>query len=72
MATERHSGTVKWFDAEKGYGFIQREGEKDLFVHHTAINAQGYRSLNEGDAVEFEITDGKKGPQASNVTVSGL
>lgn len=64
---ERIRGVVKWFNAEKGYGFIEREGEKDVFVHHSAIQAQGYRSLNEGDRVEFEVTIGQKGPQASNV-----
>ncbi len=66
MAKER--GTVKWFNASKGYGFIQREQGGDIFVHHTAIMAEGFRSLNEGDAVEFEVTQGPKGLQASNVT----
>jgi cold shock protein len=64
---QRIRGVVKWFNAEKGYGFIEREGEKDVFVHHSAIQAKGYRSLNEGDRVEFEVTQGNKGPQASNV-----
>ncbi|MBW3609980.1 MAG: cold-shock protein [Actinomycetota bacterium] len=62
------TGTVKWFNAEKGYGFIQREGGSDLFVHYTAINGSGYKSLEEGQAVEFEVTQGPKGDQAQNVT----
>ncbi|MBZ5647290.1 MAG: cold shock domain-containing protein [Acidobacteriia bacterium] len=66
MAKER--GTVKWFNASKGYGFIQREQGGDIFVHHTAIQSEGFRTLNEGDAVEFEVTQGPKGLQASNVT----
>lgn len=65
---ERIQGVVKWFNAEKGFGFIQVQGSKDVFVHHTAIKGTGFRSLNEGDKVEFEITQGQKGPQASNVT----
>ena len=65
----RTQGTVKWFNAEKGYGFISREGCEDLFVHYTEIQGSGYRSLDEGAKVEFEITDGKKGKQASAVTV---
>lgn len=61
-------GTVKWFSAEKGYGFITPDdGTKDLFVHHSAIQADGFRTLNEGDKVEFEVTQGQKGPQAVNV-----
>lgn len=61
-------GTVKWFNPEKGYGFITPdEGGKDLFVHHSAIQAEGFRSLNEGEKVEFEVTQGQKGPQAVNV-----
>jgi cold shock protein len=66
--TERTQGVVKWFNAEKGFGFIQVEGSKDVFVHHTAIKGSGFRSLDEGDRVEFEVTQGQKGPQASNVT----
>lgn len=66
--TKRVQGVVKWFNAEKGYGFIEREGAKDVFVHHSAIIGEGYRSLNEGDKVEFEVTQGQKGPQASNVS----
>ncbi|MBZ0308432.1 MAG: cold shock domain-containing protein [Anaerolineae bacterium] len=67
MAENRIQGVVKWFSAEKGFGFILVEGSKDVFVHHTAIKGTGFRSLNEGDKVEFEITQGQKGPQASNV-----
>ena len=60
-------GTVKWFNAEKGYGFIQTEGGEDVFVHFSAIQSEGYKSLDEGAAVEFEVIDGAKGPQAANV-----
>ncbi|MCL4878365.1 MAG: cold shock domain-containing protein [Anaerolineae bacterium] len=67
MSENRVQGVVKWFSAEKGFGFILVEGSKDVFVHHTAIKGSGFRSLNEGDRVEFEITQGQKGPQASNV-----
>ena len=63
----RERGTVKWFNATKGYGFIQREQGGDVFVHFSAIQGEGYRSLNEGDAVEFDVTEGPKGPQAANV-----
>jgi CspA family cold shock protein len=63
-------GTVKWFSGEKGYGFISREdGEGDVFVHYTAIEGTGYRNLDEGQSVEFEVTQGQKGPQAQNVRV---
>jgi len=62
-------GKVKWFNAEKGYGFIEREGGSDVFVHFSAINSTGFRTLNEGDIVEFEVEDGPKGPSAANVTV---
>ena len=61
-------GKVKWFNAEKGYGFIESEDGTDVFVHFSAINAEGYKTLEEGAAVEFEIVDGAKGPQAVNVT----
>lgn len=61
-------GTVKWFNAEKGFGFIEVEGENDVFVHFSAIQGDGYKSLEEGQQVEFEIVDGSKGPQAANVT----
>ncbi len=60
-------GTVKWFNAAKGYGFIARDGGKDVFVHYSAIEMDGYRTLSEGDKVEFTIEDGAKGPQAVNV-----
>ncbi len=60
-------GTVKWFNDAKGYGFISREGGTDVFVHHTAIVAEGFRTLNEGDRVSFEVVDGPKGLQARNV-----
>ena len=60
-------GTVKWFNAEKGYGFIAVDGGQDVFVHYSAIVADGYRSLDEGQRVEFEVTQGQKGPQADQV-----
>jgi CspA family cold shock protein len=63
------TGTVKWFSAEKGYGFISVEGGKDVFVHYTSILSDGFRSLQEGQAVQFDIVEGKKGPQASNVVL---
>ena len=64
-------GTVKWFSNEKGYGFITREGAEDVFVHFSAIQGEGYKSLNEGQAVEFDVTDGPKGKQAANVRPVG-
>jgi len=60
-------GTVKWFNAEKGYGFISVEDGNDVFVHFSAIQGEGFKTLEEGQAVEFEITEGNRGPQASNV-----
>ncbi|GIW73163.1 MAG: cold-shock protein [Planctomycetota bacterium] len=60
-------GTVKWFNDEKGYGFITQEGGGDVFVHHTAIQMEGFRTLGEGDRVEFEIVQGRKGPAADKV-----
>ena len=66
------TGTVKWFNDAKGFGFITREdGGKDVFVHHTAIKAQGFRSLREGQQVEFDVVEGQKGPAAANVQVIG-
>ena len=63
-------GTVKWFSNEKGYGFIEREGGEDVFVHFSAIAMDGYKSLVEGQRVEFEVVEGNKGLQASNVTAA--
>ena len=62
-------GTVKWFNSEKGFGFITSEEGDDVFVHFSQINTQGFKTLEEGQAVTFEVTEGPKGPQASNVTV---
>ena len=62
------TGTVKWFNAEKGYGFISIEGEDDVFVHFSAIDAEGFKTLEEGQEVNFEVVQGAKGPQAANVT----
>lgn len=66
---QRTQGTVKWFNGEKGYGFITPESGADVFVHYSEIQSDGFRTLNEGDKVEFEITEGKKGKQASGVRV---
>ncbi len=65
---DKEQGTVKWFNDSKGYGFIQRASGDDVFVHHSAIQAEGFKSLAEGEAVEFEVTKGPKGLQAANVT----
>ena len=61
-------GTVKWFNSEKGFGFIRRDGGDDVFVHYSAIAGEGFRSLEEGQRVEFDVIPGRKGPQAANVS----
>ncbi len=66
---EREVGTVKWFNADKGFGFITRENQTDVFVHHNAISGEGYKTLDEGQKVEFEISETEKGLQARDVTV---
>ena len=66
--TEKIQGTVKWFNGSKGYGFIEREDGDDVFVHYSSIQGDGYRNLEEGQRVEFIITQGQKGPQAEQVT----
>jgi len=63
----KQTGRVKWFNDAKGYGFIERPGDKDVFVHHTAIVGTGFKTLSEGQEVEFDIVEGPKGPQAANV-----
>ena len=67
--SERVTGTVKWFNASKGYGFIERQGGPDVFVHYSAIQSDGFRSLQEGQQVEFSIEKGPKGLQAAQVTI---
>ena len=67
MSQQRLTGTVKWFSDQKGFGFLSVEGGKDVFVHHSAIEAQGFRTLSEGDRVEFTLENGPKGPAAANV-----
>jgi CspA family cold shock protein len=62
-------GKVKWFNQEKGYGFIEVEGDKDVFVHYSAIQQEGFKTLKEGDTVEFDVVEGQKGPQAANVAI---
>ena len=66
---EKETGTVKWFNSSKGYGFIARESGGDIFVHHSAISGDGFKTLNEGDRVEFVVTKGQKGPAAADVKV---
>jgi CspA family cold shock protein len=68
---ERETGTVKWFNGSKGFGFIQREQGPDVFVHYSAISGGGFRNLEEGQRVELTVTEGQKGPQAENVTILG-
>lgn len=63
------TGKVKWFDEKKGFGFIEREGGSDVFVHFKAIESDGFKTLSDGQAVEFDVEDGQKGPQAANVSV---
>ncbi|HEY7602365.1 MAG TPA: cold shock domain-containing protein [Methylomirabilota bacterium] len=63
----RETGVVKWFNDAKGYGFIERQGKEDVFVHYTAVEGSGFRSLAEGQAVEFDVVEGPKGKQAANV-----
>ena len=65
----QYSGTVKWFNNAKGYGFLGRDGGNDVFVHYTSINLDGYKTLKEGDPVEFDVIAGAKGPQADKVTL---
>lgn len=67
MSGERVDGTVKWFNDDKGFGFIEREGGPDVFVHHSAISMEGFKTLKEGQKVTMEVTQGQKGPQAENV-----
>ena len=67
MSGERVEGTVKWFNDDKGFGFIERDGGQDVFVHHTAIQMEGFKTLKEGQKVTMEVTQGQKGPQAENV-----
>ena len=67
MQVTRIKGTVKWFNNAKGFGFIGQENGPDVFVHYSAVKSEGYKSLQEGDQVEFEIAEGQKGPQAANV-----
>lgn len=68
--SDRITGTVKWFDEQKGFGFIERQGGTDVFVHFSAIEGSGYKSLTEGQRVEFSVSQGQKGPQADNISVA--
>jgi cold shock protein len=63
----QYAGTVRWFNNAKGYGFVGREGGPDVFVHYTAIDSEGYKSLKEGEAVQYDVVEGEKGPQADQV-----
>ena len=69
MPDEKERGVVKWFNDQKGFGFISREAGDDVFVHHSAVEGEGFKTLNEGDEVEFTVVQGDKGPKAQNVTV---
>lgn len=69
--SESLEGRVKWFSDQKGYGFIERDGDADVFVHHSAIQMEGFRTLKEGDGVRYELCHGDKGPQAANVMHNG-
>ena len=66
---ERTQGTVKWFNEEKGFGFIEQSNGDDVFIHHSAINGRGKKTLREGQAVKMDVTEGEKGPQAENVSI---
>ena len=68
--SQREVGTIKWFDAKKGYGFINRQNGEDVFVHFSAIQGTGYRTLKDGQKVEFEVVQGQKGPQATNLPLA--
>jgi CspA family cold shock protein len=68
--SQREVGTIKWFDAKKGYGFINRQNGEDVFVHFSAIQGTGYRTLKDGQKVEFEVVQGQKGPQATNLSLA--
>jgi len=68
----KSKGTVKWFNDRKGFGFIQIEGGQDVFVHYSALQEDGFKSLKEGESVEFDLVEGAKGPQAANVTKAGI
>ncbi|MCG8415997.1 MAG: cold-shock protein [Pseudomonadales bacterium] len=68
--SDRITGTVKWFDEHKGFGFIERESGPDVFAHFSAINSSGYKSLTEGQRVEFTVTKGQKGPQAEDISIA--
>jgi CspA family cold shock protein len=69
MSEEMETGTVKWFNGAKGYGFLERDSGGDVFVHYSAINAEGFRSLDEGQRVQFTVVEGEKGPQAQEVSL---
>ena len=68
--SDRKSGTVKWFNDRKGFGFIKVEGDQDVFVHYSALQGEGFKTLKEGESVEFDLVEGAKGPQAANVVKS--